>query len=48
MSAAGLAIEHLPRFALYNWFNPWGYQREVPRPPQQSFRSWYLENRGQP
>jgi L-lactate dehydrogenase complex protein LldF len=48
ISAAGLAIEHLPRFAIYNWLNPWGRQREVPAPPQQSFRSWYLENRKRP
>ena len=45
MSATGLAIEHLPRFAIYNWLNPWGRQREVPESPKQSFRSWYLENR---
>jgi len=45
ISATGLAIEHLPRFAIYNWLNPWGKQREVPDVPKQSFRSWYLENR---
>jgi L-lactate dehydrogenase complex protein LldF len=45
ISATGLAIEHLPRFAVYNWLNPWGRQREVPAPPKQSFRSWYLQNR---
>ena len=45
ISATGLAIEHLPRFAIYNWLNPWGRQREVPEPPKQSFRSWYIENR---
>ena len=42
---SGLAFEYLPRFAIYNWLNPWGRQREVPAPPEQSFRSWYLENR---
>jgi len=46
ISATGLAIERLPRFAIYNWLNPWGRQREVPALPKQSFRSWYLENRG--
>ena len=46
ISAAGLAFERLPRFAIYNWLNPWGRQREVPEPPKQSFRSWYIENRG--
>ena len=45
ISAAGLAIEHLPRFAIYNWLNPWGFQREMPDTPRQTFRSWYLENR---
>jgi L-lactate dehydrogenase complex protein LldF len=45
ISAAGLAIEHLPRFAVYNWLNPWGRQREVPQAPGQTFRSWYIENR---
>jgi L-lactate dehydrogenase complex protein LldF len=47
ISAAGLAIEHLPRFAIYNWLNAWGRQREVPEPPRQTFRSWYIENRSQ-
>jgi L-lactate dehydrogenase complex protein LldF len=45
ISATGLAIEHLPRFAIYNWLNPWGRQRQVPEPPRQTFRSWYIENR---
>jgi len=45
ISATGLAIERLPRFAVYNWLNPWGRQREMPEPPKQSFRAWYLENR---
>ena len=45
VSAAGLAIGGLPRFAIYNFLNPWGRQRELPKPPRQTFRSWYLENR---
>ena len=45
ISAAGLAIEHLPRFAIYNWLNPWGRQREIPEAPQQTFRGWYIEHR---
>jgi L-lactate dehydrogenase complex protein LldF len=40
-----LAIEHLPRFAIYNWLNPWGRKREVPGTPKQTFRSWYIANR---
>jgi L-lactate dehydrogenase complex protein LldF len=47
LSAAGSALEDLPRFAIYNWFNAWGRQREVPQPPPQTFRQWYIENRGQ-
>jgi L-lactate dehydrogenase complex protein LldF len=45
VSAAGLAIEHLPRFAIYNWLNAWGRQREIPEAPGQTFRSWYIENK---
>jgi L-lactate dehydrogenase complex protein LldF len=46
LSATGAAIEGLPRFAIYNWFNRWGRQREVPQPPAKTFRTWYIENRG--
>jgi L-lactate dehydrogenase complex protein LldF len=45
LAATGTAIEDLPRFAIYNWFNPWGRQREVPQPPTKTFRQWYIENR---
>ncbi|MDX2195191.1 MAG: lactate utilization protein B [Cytophagales bacterium] len=31
-----------PRFVLYNPMNAWGKQRELPTPPKQSFREWYL------
>jgi L-lactate dehydrogenase complex protein LldF len=46
IAAAETALDGLPRFAIYNWFNPWGRQREVPRPPNKTFREWYIENRG--
>jgi L-lactate dehydrogenase complex protein LldF len=46
LSATGTALEGLPRFAIYNWLNPWGRQREVPQPPTKTFREWYIENRG--
>jgi len=46
LAATETALEDLPRFAIYNWFNPWGRQREVPRPPVKTFRQWYIENRG--
>jgi hypothetical protein len=37
-----------PRFAIYNWLNPWGCQRENPEAPQQTFRSRYIEHRSRP
>jgi L-lactate dehydrogenase complex protein LldF len=39
------AIAYLPRFLLYNSLNPWGKHRELPAPPKQTFRQWYLANR---
>jgi L-lactate dehydrogenase complex protein LldF len=39
------ALEHLPRFLLYNLLNPWGKHRELPAAPKQTFRQWYIENR---
>ena len=41
------ASEYLPRFMLYSRFNAWGRQRDVPVAPQQTFRQWYLKNRGE-
>lgn len=41
------ASEYLPRFMLYSRFNAWGRQRDVPVAPQQTFRQWYIKNRGQ-
>jgi len=46
VEAAGSGIEHLPRFMMYNRLNAWGRQREVPAAPTQTFRQWYLKNRG--
>ena len=40
------ALEHLPRFAIYNPLNAWGRHRDVPHPVKQTFRSWYDEDRG--
>jgi L-lactate dehydrogenase complex protein LldF len=48
VEAAAAGIEHLPRFMVYNPFNAWGRQREVPGAPVQTFRQWYLKNRGGP
>jgi L-lactate dehydrogenase complex protein LldF len=46
IEAAAAGIEHLPRFMLYNPFNAWGRQRELPSSPPTTFRQWYLANRG--
>ena len=45
VAAADAGLSTLPRFLVYNAFNPWGRQREVPAPPGRTFRQWYLENR---
>jgi L-lactate dehydrogenase complex protein LldF len=46
VEAAAAGIEHLPRSLIYNPFNAWGRQREVPSAPPLTFRQWYLKNRG--
>jgi L-lactate dehydrogenase complex protein LldF len=46
VEAAAAGLDHLPRTLIYNPFNAWGRQREVPTAPPQTFRQWYLENRG--
>jgi L-lactate dehydrogenase complex protein LldF len=35
-----------PRRLVYNRFNVWGRQRELPAPPKQSFREWYRKRNG--
>jgi L-lactate dehydrogenase complex protein LldF len=45
VEAAAAGIEHLPRALIYNPFNAWGRQREVPASPRLTFRQWYLKNR---
>lgn len=39
------ALRRLPRILVYNRLNGWGRARELPEPPRQSFRDWYLHNR---
>jgi L-lactate dehydrogenase complex protein LldF len=34
-----------PKFLVNNPLNTWAKQRELPEPPKQSFRDWYVENR---
>jgi len=46
VEAAGAGVEYLPRVMLYNRFNAWGKQREVPAAPGLTFRQWWLKNRG--
>ena len=36
-------IPKLPRFLLYNRFNAWGQQRELPQFPRKAFRDWYAK-----
>lgn len=46
--AGGLArfgLRYLPRFLVYNRFNPWGLQRELPPPPTSSFRAQWRNRR---
>jgi len=40
------ALHMTPRFIVYSRLNPWGRARELPEPPRQSFRDWYIQNRG--
>ncbi len=35
----------LPRWMIYHKLNAWGNARELPTPPKESFRDWYLQNR---
>lgn len=46
VEAAAAGLERLPRFMIYNPFNAWGRQRELPQAPAQTFRQWYLKHRG--
>jgi len=40
-------VPKLPRFLVYNRFNAWGRQRELPPLPVKSFRQLYRERHGQ-
>jgi L-lactate dehydrogenase complex protein LldF len=46
VEAAAAGIDRLPRFMVYNPFNAWGRQRELPAAPAMTFRQWYLKHRG--
>ncbi len=43
-SAGRWLMNYLP-FIVNNKFNPWYKQREMPKPPEQSFGEWYTRNR---
>lgn len=40
-----LALKITPRALIYNRWNDWGKDRELPTPPNQSFGEWYKKNR---
>lgn len=40
-----LALKIAPRGLIYNRWNAWGKDRELPAPPKQSFGEWYKQNR---
>jgi L-lactate dehydrogenase complex protein LldF len=42
-ATARWVIPRLPRFVIYNRFNVWGFQRELPPFPARSFRQLYKE-----
>jgi L-lactate dehydrogenase complex protein LldF len=39
-------LPKLPRYLVYNRWNPWGKQRELPEVPKQSFRELYKKRHG--
>jgi L-lactate dehydrogenase complex protein LldF len=41
----GRAVMRSVPFMVNNSFNPWYKQREMPEPPKESFRDWYIRNR---
>lgn len=40
-------VPHLPRFMIYNRFNAWGKQRELPEFPKESFRQQFKSRKRQ-
>ncbi len=42
----GRFMMQLAPFAVNNPLNPWYKQRDMPTPPKESFREWYLKNKG--
>ena len=44
---ARLALRILPKWITHNRWNVWARGRDLPKPPKQSFRAWYRQNRMQ-
>lgn len=42
---ARVALRRLPRTFVYRPFNVWGRARDLPAPPAESFRDWYVRHR---
>jgi L-lactate dehydrogenase complex protein LldF len=40
---AGRTMMRLVPFSVSNPLNPWYKQREMPEPPKESFREWYVK-----
>lgn len=43
-ASARTAVRILPRALLYNCFNAWGRDRDLPEPPKESFAAWAARN----
>ncbi len=39
------ALKGMPRVMIYNRLNDWGEERELPAPPKENFKTWYLKNK---
>jgi len=45
VKAANAGLEYLPRSMIYNPFNAWGRQRDLPKATSTTFRDWYVKHR---
>ncbi|MDT0648009.1 lactate utilization protein B [Zunongwangia sp. F260] len=41
------SLRNLPGFMIYNNFNAWGKQRDLPDAPKEGFKQWYKKNRNE-
>jgi len=42
---AARSVMRLMPWSINNKLNPWYKQRDLPSPPEQSFRDWYIKNK---